>query len=406
MFTCALHSPTRQYSSRWNSLSRRERATIMQPLKEPSSFCIRSFEAVPELAVGLRAQETKLRAGGADVRFIDGMLSNKSAVDAPRTIVKYAENAWGSSAVGLDFGDVHVGGKPVPLSTRVARGKSYDLHALLSTAVRLNSSAVIALKLDVEGSEWWLLEKLVADTRLLCSISYIFAEFHSTASAQQRERLATYGLESELFEGLKKRVHAAMESPTCKLQIYWRSFWASCGDKQRFEWRTSGQATAASLSRRIAKVASKIHMPTRRLHRRRHPRVPLRPLIRCDGQGTPLANHPRTHTLTQNSIMRFSARLQGREEEARRTPRRNPCGGRGKGEQIGCKEGEARGEPKGRGRSGGHARRISRDANDAHFRQGGGCPAAVAACECHTHRPSDKGGAAPLWRRAVRRQEE
>ena len=246
MFTCALHSPTRQYSSRWNSLSRRERATIMQPLKEPSSFCIRSFEAVPELAVGLRAQETKLRAGGADVRFIDGMLSNKSAVDAPRTIVKYAENAWGSSAVGLDFGDVHVGGKPVPLSTRVARGKSYDLHALLSTAVRLNSSAVIALKLDVEGSEWWLLEKLVADTRLLCSISYIFAEFHSTASAQQRERLATYGLESELFEGLKKRVHAAMESPTCKLQIYWRSFWASCGDKQRFEWRTSGQATAAS----------------------------------------------------------------------------------------------------------------------------------------------------------------
>ena len=120
------------------------------------------------------------------------------------------------------------------------------MHALLSTAVRLNSSAVIALKLDVEGSEWWLLEKLVADTRLLCSISYIFAEFHSTASAQQRERLATYGLESELFEGLKKRVHAAMESPTCKLQIYWRSFWASCGDKQRFEWRTSGQATAAS----------------------------------------------------------------------------------------------------------------------------------------------------------------
>ena len=56
-----------------------------------------------------------------------------------------------------------------------------------------------------------------------------------------------YSLIAELVDELKQRVHAAMESPTCKLQIYWRSFWASCGDKQRFEWRTSGQATAASV---------------------------------------------------------------------------------------------------------------------------------------------------------------
>ena len=32
------------------------------------------------------------------------------------------------------------------------------------------------------------------------------------------------------------------ETPGCRLRLYWRSFWASCGDKQRFEWRDAPQA--------------------------------------------------------------------------------------------------------------------------------------------------------------------
>ena len=245
-FTCGLHSPSRQYSSRWVSMSRWQRVAAMQPLKEPSSFCIRSFEAAPEHMPGLREQQAKLRAAGADVRFVHGALSNVSAPDAAHTIVRYAPHRWGTSAVGLDFGDVHVGGKPVPLATTTVRGPSYDLRALLRTATALNSSSVIALKLDVEGSEWWLLEALTAEPELLCRLSYLFVEFHSTASAAQRARLAAYGLQTELFEALKQRVHAAMETPRCRLQIYWRSFWASCGDKQRFEWRTSAQVTDAA----------------------------------------------------------------------------------------------------------------------------------------------------------------
>ena len=59
-------------------------------------------------------------------------------------------------------------------------------------------------------------------------------------------KLMRYGLREDLFEALKGRVHAAMEQPGCKLQVYWRSFWAACGDKQRFEWRTSAQAAEPS----------------------------------------------------------------------------------------------------------------------------------------------------------------
>ena len=82
---------------------------------------------------------------------------------------RYAQHRWGSSAVGMAFGDVHVGGKPVPLSTHVERGPSYDLRALLAAAVARNASSVIALKLDVEGSEGWLLEAL---TRVALSAPY------------------------------------------------------------------------------------------------------------------------------------------------------------------------------------------------------------------------------------------
>ena len=39
----------------------------------------------------------------------------------------------------------------------------------------------------------------------------------------------------------QNNVILTMERPGCRLKILWRSFWASCGDKQRFEWRSSEQ---------------------------------------------------------------------------------------------------------------------------------------------------------------------
>lgn len=59
----------------------------------------------------------------------------------------------------------------------------------------------------------------------------------------QRAKLPSYGLREDLFENMKNRAHAAMEQPGCRLRLYWRSFWASCGDEQRFIWRDSKQAT-------------------------------------------------------------------------------------------------------------------------------------------------------------------
>ena len=215
----------------------------MSPLREPATFCVRSFEAAPELIPMLRKQEDALRAERFDVRFLEAALANVTSASAPRSIVRYARNPWGVSATGLRFEDAHVGGKPVALETRTVVGRSYDLRALVAHAVTLNASSTIAIKLDIEGSEYWALEALVADPELLCKVSYLFTEFHSTASADQRVVLQGYGLREDAFEHLKSRAHAAMERPGCKLKVYWRSFWASCGDKQRFEWRTSAQAS-------------------------------------------------------------------------------------------------------------------------------------------------------------------
>ena len=66
-------------------------------------------------------------------------------------VVTYARNPWGSSASTLAFGDIHPS-KPPVLSTEQVRGDSYDLSAVLRETLRQNASAVIAVKLDVEGA--------------------------------------------------------------------------------------------------------------------------------------------------------------------------------------------------------------------------------------------------------------
>ena len=45
-------------------------------------------------------------------------------------------------------------------------------------------------------------------------------------------------------EVVKRKVHAAMELPGCRLKVYWRSFWSACGDEMRFKWLTSEQFTS------------------------------------------------------------------------------------------------------------------------------------------------------------------
>ena len=174
------------------------------------------------------------------MRYIDGALSNRSGTDVPRTVVTYARNRWGSTATTLAFKDIHPSQPPL-LSSATVRGASYDVRDVLRAALQRNASSLIGLKLDVEGDEFWMLDQLSREPQLLCDISYLFVEFHGSATAAQRAKLPGYGLREDEFEALKRQAHANMNLPGCKLQLYWRSFWASCGDQQRFEWRDSKQ---------------------------------------------------------------------------------------------------------------------------------------------------------------------
>eukprot|EP00962_Isochrysis_galbana_P005073 scaffold1394_cov109-Isochrysis_galbana.AAC.16 len=265
-YQCAMHAPPRNHRAGWEAMGKQEREAVMAPLREPATFCIRSFEAAPPLLPMLRVEEAFLRARGFNVSFIDGALSNRTTADEPRTLWRFARHRWGETAVALGFEEVHVEGRPVAVSSRTVRARSYDLNEVLRQALRHNPAAVIALRLDVEGDEWWMLERLVAAPELLCAVSFLFAEFHSAANAAQRDRLAAHGLAPDAFETLRKRVHAAMEQvPHCRLKLYWRSFWASCGDKQRFEWRVGPQATAAGEDEIAGKeVQRELNVPSAR----------------------------------------------------------------------------------------------------------------------------------------------
>jgi hypothetical protein len=151
---CALNGPYRLYPNAWKRLSRRERRDRMAPLREPTSFCIRSFEANPAFRVPLHNEEVRLQQEvGADVRFVDAALSNVTSASSPRTVVTYARNLWGSTATTLPFEQIFPKGKPPALDTHEYVGRSWALLDVLEHAVALNKSSVIALKLDVEGAE-------------------------------------------------------------------------------------------------------------------------------------------------------------------------------------------------------------------------------------------------------------
>ena len=75
---------------------------------------------------------------------------------------------------------------PRETGVRMEALPTYDAAALVRRAVAANASATIALRLDVEGDEWWILRALVAEPALLCKISYLFVEFHGSATAAQR----------------------------------------------------------------------------------------------------------------------------------------------------------------------------------------------------------------------------
>ena len=54
------------------------------------------------------------------------------------------------------------------------------------------------VRLDVEGAEYAMLEALARRPELLCFVSFVFVEFHHSATPEQRARLTRYGLDEQV----------------------------------------------------------------------------------------------------------------------------------------------------------------------------------------------------------------
>ena len=177
---CSLNQPNRLYPRSWHNASGAEKQRRMLPLRTPSTFCVRSFEANPKLMPMLRTHETVLQAQGRDVRFIEGSLSNQTLPAAPRTVYTYSKHVAGSMATTFPFKQIHA--SPAVLSKEVINAPTYDLRQIITRALQHSPDAVIALKLDIEGGEFRMLEQLTSSGGI-CRISYLFVEFHSLHGA-------------------------------------------------------------------------------------------------------------------------------------------------------------------------------------------------------------------------------
>lgn len=175
---CALHSPNRLYGRAWNNMSAAAKRAYMAPVADPARFCVRSFEANPRLMPALRTKEAALREQGRRVQFVNGMLGNVTGSAVPRTIVTYSQHPSGSSAVTFPFGEIFA--HPKPLASEVVTAAAYDVREVIRETLRQAPAAVIAMRLDIEGGEFGMLDMLTRGPEpLLCQISYLFVEYHN-----------------------------------------------------------------------------------------------------------------------------------------------------------------------------------------------------------------------------------
>ena len=188
MHKCALHSPNRLYGNWWQTASAAQRAARVAALTDPKSWCVRSFEANPKLHPALHLQEESQRGDGLNVRYIDGLLGTATSRHQPRKVVTYSREPSGSGATIFDWKEIHFAGVPPILEEEIMVGPAYDVREVVAEALRLQPQREIALKLDVEGGEFSILDALMEPLEplasppqppLLCNVSYLFVEYHN-----------------------------------------------------------------------------------------------------------------------------------------------------------------------------------------------------------------------------------
>ena len=223
---CALSSPNRLYGRAWKNASTSQRKRWMQPLAEPSTFCVRSFDAAPGFAQRLQSSRPikpgvpSVSAWPSNVRFVDAALGTVTGPALPRTIIKYSNDTWGLTSTTFSHRDIHAGRPPL-LEEFVTHGPGVDVRQLVRRY--RSSSPTIALKLDIEGGEFGVLDALADAPDVLCSISYLFVEYHNL-----KFNLTKYGFRGDAYHHIGDRIHHAMDSvPDCKLR-------SECHDSRSF----------------------------------------------------------------------------------------------------------------------------------------------------------------------------
>ena len=237
-YRCAVASPNRLYGSAWKNASAAVRRAWMQPLRDADAWCVRSFDSAPGAADRLNARDRHL----PNVQYIDAALSTSTTANAKRHIVRFSNHSFGTTAHYFSHEDIHARTVPI-LHSWVTRGQSLDVRAIIRRY--MGTASHIALKLDVEGEEFAILGALAEEPHLLCSLSFLFVEYHNL-----KFNLTKYpGFREDEYFRIGGRIHNAMDSvPGCKLRIDWRSFWSACGEPMRMNWMRSYQATGRNAS--------------------------------------------------------------------------------------------------------------------------------------------------------------
>ena len=199
---CAMASPSRLYGRAWNNASGAQKRAWMQPLAEPHTWCVVSLDAAPGVAVELQARgpgrtsskatDDRAEAGALPrVQYVDAALGVSSARSATRRIVRYSSHTpWGLTHSTFAHRDIHANFPPA-LEEFTTHGRTIGVRDLMRkwslqvprAEAGGRPAGALALRLDVEGAEFAILDELASDPATLCEIDYLFVEYHNLKCA-------------------------------------------------------------------------------------------------------------------------------------------------------------------------------------------------------------------------------
>ena len=177
-------------ASRAHSRTKTVAPASLAPLAKPGQFCYHAFEGNPMFSPTMQMIDAFLEGvGGRSVMYPETLFADKDGF-SPLYVDKVAESAWGSSMFAEKTWNCDTAEACKATKTKSERFKVLNVSSISASRftrqlrASLGPEGKIALKINAEGAEYFILRDLIQKDAL-CEVDYLFVSWHVKQLASQ-----------------------------------------------------------------------------------------------------------------------------------------------------------------------------------------------------------------------------